>query len=390
MKNKQAIMIIYVCMKIINIFLGPFLVAYFIKISTQTIVDLSIFNILNYMSLCFFGIIVGYVTERKHSLGAFRLGVALRFIYILMIMLLGSKITYHFGLIAFVYGFSSMFYHLPFNLYHTDCVENSERNDFEFKINAAKNLLSILVPFLLGAIITTTNYQLTAIIILMFSVTQIVSSFYLKALPTSDNKYDLFGALKKFIKDKQISKMLLADYLNGLTFSDGVLSTVITVLIMYSFKSDFKLGIINSITAILSLIIIYLYSKYYKGKDDKKIICISGLLIFFSMILLSLKLSNFTVILYNVIFEVLGVGLLTFIYGLRLFNLAKDKIADKEKTEYWVVRELSLNIGRVTGYLLLLIIGILGLKYLKYFLIILSLIVLGFTLCIAKINKNEF
>ena len=108
------------------------------------------------------------------------------------------------------------------------------------------------------------------------------------------------------------------------------------------------------------------------------------------MILLSLKLSNFTVILYNVIFEVLGVGLLTFIYGLRLFNLAKDKIADKEKTEYWVVRELSLNIGRVTGYLLLLIIGILGLKYLKYFLIILSLIVLGFTLCIAKINKNEF
>lgn len=390
MKNKQAIMIIYVCMKIINIFLGPFLVAYFIKISTQTIVDLSIFNILNYMSLCFFGIIVGYVTERKHSLGAFRLGVALRFIYILMIMLLGSKITYHFGLIAFVYGFSSMFYHLPFNLYHTDCVENSERNDFEFKINAAKNLLSILVPFLLGAIITTTNYQLTAIIILMFSVTQIVSSFYLKALPASDNKYDLFGALKKFIKDKQISKMLLADYLNGLTFSDGVLSTVITVLIMYSFKSDFKLGIINSITAILSLIIIYLYSKYYKGKDDKKIICISGLLIFFSMILLSLKLSNFTVILYNVIFEVLGVGLLTFIYGLRLFNLAKDKIADKEKTEYWVVRELSLNIGRVTGYLLLLIIGILGLKYLKYFLIILSLIVLGFTLCIAKINKNEF
>lgn len=390
MKNKQAIMIIYVCMKIINIFLGPFLVAYFIKISTQTIVDLSIFNILNYMSLCFFGIIVGYVTERKHSLGAFRLGVALRFIYILMIMLLGSKITYHFGLIAFVYGFSSMFYHLPFNLYHTDCVENSERNDFEFKINAAKNLLSILVPFLLGAIITTTNYQLTAIIILMFSVTQIVSSFYLKALPASDNKYDLFGALKKFIKDKQISKMLLADYLNGLTFSDGVLSTVITVLIMYSFKSDFKLGIINSITAILSLIIIYLYSKYYKGKDDKKIICIAGLLIFFSMVLLSLKLSNFTVILYNVIFEVLGVGLLTFIYGLRLFNLAKDKIADKEKTEYWVVRELSLNIGRVTGYLLLLIIGILGLKYLKYFLIILSLIVLGFTLCIAKINKNEF
>lgn len=390
MKNKQAIIIIYVCMKIINIFLGPFLVAYFVKISAQTIVDLSIFNILNYLSLCVFGLIVGYVAERKHSLGAFRLGVALRFIYILMIMLLGSKITYHFGLIAFVYGFSSMFYHLPFNLYHTDCVENSERNDFELKINTAKNLLSILVPFLLGAIITTTNYQLTAIIILMFSVTQIVASFYLKALPASDNKYDLLESLKKFIKDKQIRQMLLVDYLNGLTFSNGVISTIITVLIMFSFKSNFKLGIIGSITAILSLIAIYFYSKYYKKKDDKKIIYISGFLIFISMILLSLKVSNFTVILYNVIFEVLGVGLLTFIYGLRLFNLAKLKIDDSEKTEYWVIRELFLNLGRITGYLSLLIIVFLEPEYLNYLLIILSLIVLCFAFYIAKINKNEY
>ena len=31
MKNRQAIMIIYICMKIIDIFLGPFLVAYFIE-----------------------------------------------------------------------------------------------------------------------------------------------------------------------------------------------------------------------------------------------------------------------------------------------------------------------------------------------------------------------
>ena len=382
-------MIIYICMKIIDIFLGPFLVAYFVKISTQTIVDLSIFNIMNYLFLCFFGVLVGYFVEKGHSLGTFRLGVLARFFYILMIMILGSKITNHFSLVAFLYGFSSMFYHLPFNLYHTDCVENSKRSDFEFKMNVAKNFISIFIPVLLGTIITTTNYQLTALIILVLSIIQIIASFYLKPLPKSDYQYHLLCTFKRFLKDKQVRKMLFVDYLNGMTFSDGVLSTVVTVLIMFLFHSDFQLGIIQSITAILSLSVIYFYSKRYKGKDDKKIIYVSSILLFIFMLLLVVNPSEISIVLYQVIFGVFGIGLLTFIYGLRLFNLAKSTVDDNEKTEYWVLRELFLNIGRITGYVLLLIVGILGLEYLNYILFFLSLVVLGFSFYIARISKNE-
>lgn len=390
MKNEKLVMIIYACMRIINVFLGPFLAAYFITVSLENVTTLSLFNILNYVFLCIFGMIAGYITERKGTLSTFRLGIFIRFLCVFLIMILGEKITTYYSLVSFTYGFSSMFFYLPFNLYHADCVQNSERASFEFKMNVIKYLISVFVPFLLGSLISVTNYQLAALVILIFSVIQILASFYLKKLPKSDRVYDLLGFLKKILKNKQGKKLLFIEYLNGLLFSEGVLGTVITILIMLSFKSEFHLGVINSLAALFSLCVIYFYTKKYKGKDDKNIIYISGIIIFISMLFLLINVSGATIFFYNVIFSVFGTGILAFAYGLRLFNEAKKRTLNKEKVEYWSLREVVLNLGRITGYLLLLIVGMIGLDYLNYLLIFLSFIVLIFIYFLAEIDKNEF
>ena len=390
MKNEKTVMIIYACMKIISVFLGPFLVAYFVSVSLENINSLSLFNILNYLFLCLFGMITGYVIEKKGTIFVFRIGIIMRFLCVLLIMTLGSNITAHYGILSFFYGFSSMFLNLPFNLYHTDVVQNSDRASFEFKMNVIKIFVSVFTPAFLGFLISTTNYQLTALVILIFSFIQIVASFYLKPLPKSDNVYDLLGSLKKSLKNKQEREMLYIEFLNGLIFSDGVLGTIITILIMISFKSEFHLGIISSYISFISLIFLFMYSKYYKGRNDKKVILCSGVIIFFSMILFALNITNFMVIFYNVIYGIFGTGILTFIYGIRLFNLAKKKISNNEKTEYWSIREIVLNLGRVLGYYLLFIVSIFGLAYLKYFLLFLSFTVLIFCYLLTKIDKNEF
>ncbi len=390
MKNEKAVMIIYACMKIISLFLGPFLVAYFVSVSLENIYSLSVFNIFNYLFLCLFGMITGYVIEKKGTLCVFRIGIIMRCLCVLLIMGLGINITTNYGVLSFVYGFSSMFLNLPFNLYHTEVVQNVERASFEFKLNIIKIFISVFIPVLLGFLISSTNYQLTASVILIFSIIQIIASFYLKPLPKSDRVYDLFGFLKKSLKDKQKREMLYVEFLNGLIFSDGVLGTIITILIMISFKSEFHLGVINSFVSFISLIFLFIYSKYYKGKDDKKIILWSGIFLFISMILFSFNISRFTVVFYNVIFGILGTGILTFVYGIRLFNWAKGEVGNNGKTEYWSMREIALNIGRVTGYYLLLIVSIFGIDCLKYLLVFLSFIVLAFCYLLMKIDKNEF
>lgn len=387
MKNERAIMIIYGFIKLINIFLGPFLTAYFIKVSTESIVDISIFNILTYFFLATFGIIAGYVVRKKNTLFVLRLGIIARFLCILFIIILNEKITSYYGLVSFIYGFSSMFFYIPFNIVHAEAVDEKRRSSFEFKLNAIKNIVSIIGPVFLGTSITIMNYQMTAIMILLFSICQIIASFYLKPIPQTSKDYHVIKTLKKLLKQKQHRKMLIIQYLNGLTFSDSVLGTVITILIMLSFKTDFNLGIINSITTLLSLLAIYLYNKFYKTKDDKRLILISGSIIFLSMILLAIKTSPITIVSYNVIYGILGTGILFFVYILRLFNTAK-KIDSDNKIEYWAISEFVLNIGRVTGFILLLVISLLGLNYMVYFLVFLSIIVLIFPYCLSCINKN--
>lgn len=49
---------------IIEIFSGPFLTTYFIKTSSESIIDLSIYNIFSYIILAITSLIVGIIIKR--------------------------------------------------------------------------------------------------------------------------------------------------------------------------------------------------------------------------------------------------------------------------------------------------------------------------------------
>ena len=70
--------------KIMIIFLGPFLTAYFIKISSESIIDLSIYYILSYLLLAIGSFIVASLIKNRFRIGMFRIGVITNFIYIII------------------------------------------------------------------------------------------------------------------------------------------------------------------------------------------------------------------------------------------------------------------------------------------------------------------
>ena len=74
--------------KVIQLFLGPFLTAYFIKKSQESIVDLSIYNIISYIILGIGSFIIASIIKNKFRIGMFRIGVILNYIYILTIIVL--------------------------------------------------------------------------------------------------------------------------------------------------------------------------------------------------------------------------------------------------------------------------------------------------------------
>lgn len=389
----NIIIVIDALKKIMTIFLGPFLTAYFIKTSNESMVDLSIYYIFSYLLLGIGSFIVASIVKNKFRIGMFRLGVVFNFIYIMTIVLLREKIVDNLWLISILYGISQSAYWFPYNLFVIDKIENSERTNYTVKKNLIVSSIGVLFPIILGTTITITNFELTSIIILAISLVQIILSFML----TPDkhvsqlNKYNMVETWNRIRKNKQVKKMLLVEFLVGFTISDGALGTLITILIFNAFKTNMNLGIITSISTILSMCAIKLYGKIFKNKSDKKILMFSSIIPVISVLTVLFNTNNITIIIYCLCYEIFVSGILSLNRSIRLFNISDSKIINKEdQSEFFSIREGILNVGRMVSYSFLLLAGISGnVKMLNIALIILtiSILIMGFIL--KDIEKFE-
>lgn len=379
--------------KIMIIFLGPFLTAYFIKTSSESMVDLSIYYIFSYLLLGIGSFIVASIIKNKFRIGMFRLGVIFNFIYIMVIVLLREKVVNNLWLISILYGISQSTYWFPYNLFVIDKVENSERTSYTVKKNLIVYSIGVLFPIILGTTITITNFELTAIIILIISLIQIILSFMLTPDKNVSKlkKYNMIETWNKIKKNKQVKKMFLVEFLVGFSISDGALGTLITILIFNAFKTDMNLGIITSISTILSMCAIKLYEKFFKNKSDKKILMFSSIIPVISVLIVLFNTNNITIIIYSLCYEILVNGILSLSRSIRLFNMSDSNIIKKEdQSEFFSIREGILNLGRMVSYSILLFAGINGsIRILNITLIILtlSISIMGFVL--KDIGKFE-
>ena len=390
-KESNIIIIINALRKIIEIFSGPFLTTYFIKTSLESILDISIYNVFSYIVLAITCLIVGYIIKNKFRMAAFRAGVIINFIYILTIIILKERIIQHLWLLAILYGLFSGLYFMPFNLILGNKIKNEDRTGYEVKKEMISSIINIVIPIVLGSIITVTNYILTAVIILILSLIQIILSFVLKPLEESGEKFNMKGMIQVVKKNKDIKRMMLAEYLTGISVNNSALATIATILIYNAFQTDLNLGIITSISYILQLIVIYFYGKRYKEKSDKNIIILLSIIPMITLGMFLLYPNAVTVIIYNLYFTIF-VNLIGIIRSVRLYNISNSgEINRSNQEEFWPIREVCLNLGRTTGFVILLVVGIIAdSAVLNIVMIMLTMIILVLGIVLSKVDKNKY
>lgn len=390
-KESNIIIIINALRKIIEIFSGPFLTTYFIKTSLESILDISIYNTFSYIVLAITCLMVGYIIKNKFRMAAFRAGVIINFIYILTIIILKERIIQHLWLLAILYGLFSGLYFMPFNLILGNKIKNEDRTGYEVKKEMISSIINIVIPIVLGSIITVTNYILTAVIILILSLIQIILSFVLKPLEESGEKFNMKGMIQVVKKNKDIKRMMLAEYLTGISVNNSALATIATILIYNAFQTDLNLGIITSISYILQLIVIYFYGKRYKEKSDKNIIILLSMIPMITLGIFLLYPNAVTVIIYNLYFTIF-VNLIGIIRSVRLYNISNSgEINRSNQEEFWSIREVCLNLGRTTGFVILLVVGIIANSaVLNIVMIMLTMIILVLGIVLSKVDKNKY
>lgn len=391
-KTEQNIIIIMDAIKkIMTIFLGPFLTAYFISTSTNSILNIAIYYIFTYATMALSTLVVAALAEKRNRIKIFRIGIILNFIYILIIILLKEKIINYLPIISILYGISASCYYFPYNLFIINKVKNTERTNYMVKLFITISVVGILFPIIFGSIITITNYILTAVIVLFISLIQIILSFFITDNHNGDlEEYNLKKTWLELKKNKQVINCLAGEFFIGMNICNGALETVMVILILNSFKTNINLGIITSIATLLSILVVKIYGLIYNKREDKKVIIISSIIPVISLIIFLILKTNTTVIIYKFSYVIFA-EILSLVRKIKIFNLSNSKIVNKSnQCEFNAIREVTLNVGRVTGYTLLLLAGLTqSAVVLNIVTIILTLSLLVMSINLTKVKKNN-
>ena len=390
-REQKAIIAIASLKNVMGIFLGPFLTAYFIKTTQDSLALLAFYYIITYLVLALGTLIVARIVNNRFRIQMYRMGVITTFIYMLSIVFLQEKIVYYLPLIAILNGTALSTYWYPYNLFVTNKIDNKDRTKFTVTANTVSSIVGVITPILLGTIITSSNFKLTSIIIAVLSGIIILLSFVLK----TEKNYDLPKVTYNDTWDYLISykatrKALFTEFLIGLTASDGALNILTTVLIFTSFKTDLNLGIITSIATVLKIIYIKFYQHKLKGKYDKRVALISSLIPALSLLLLLFFKTNTMVVIYNICFTVFA-GLISLVSEIRLVNISNSNLVDKDtQIEFLAFKELVLNLGRIASYDLVLVLTVININNSLYILlIILTLLTIYMGYNVSRLNKYE-
>ena len=83
--NSKYLIVVHVVRKVIEIFLGPFLMAYLFKISTDSITTVSLYNIFAFVVIGILAVLVGSIIKNRYEMLLFRFGMIFKLLQLIII-----------------------------------------------------------------------------------------------------------------------------------------------------------------------------------------------------------------------------------------------------------------------------------------------------------------
>lgn len=246
------------------------------------------------------------------------------------------------------------------------------------------------MPILFGIVLSYFTYVQTGKIFFMCFILMFIVAFKLKDESFKNKDVDLKEFVSIIKTNKDIFSSLWIPFLSGLTYSSGVMGLIITLSKINNFKTNLNLGFVDSLCAILSLLVLVVFTVKLKKEKYNKWLLISGIVSFLTLMLFAFYPSRNSLIIYLLVNNSF-VLLVNRIDNVIVVNLSNDKVLKNEfKTEYYLFRDLIFSISRAFGYILLMIVCLLvGMEYINYLMILCAMAILAETLVGIRLNGRS-
>lgn len=127
---------------------------------------------------------------------------------------------------------------------------------------------------------------------------------------------------------------------------------IITLLKINGFKTNFNLGLVDSICAGLTLLTVVVFTVKIKSENFDKVLLGSGIISFISLAALGIFSNFWTLIIYFLVRQS-SIKLINLISNNKTANLSNTGVLkDQMKEEFYLVRGIFFAIARCSGYLI--------------------------------------
>ncbi len=370
---------------VLYMFVNTFMVAYFITLTNYDYKQISIYYVLSFIAILLTFLTFGRIIKNKNQVWVFRSGIIAYCLYILILAFLKEKIVTYFAPLGFFYGIVQGLIWVAAHTLVNEHTQNNTNKFISFKSIISK-ILKIFFPIVFGVSIELTSFSYVAKIVILLSITQFIFSLFIEdKAKTYDKKYNLkeyINLVKNNDKFKTVYKLCVCD---GIV--NYLLETLIVILTVMTFKTTISLGVITTITAICSILSVYIFQ--YKLKSNWKILKICNIMMVSSVLLLLINISKPTIIIYNICTAIFLVILSNTGDTKRYEIVSENEIVVKDYiVEHQVVCEVILNITRIIAYILLFIISLFNnIVLFKILLLLVTIVILIYSKLLIKLKK---
>jgi len=301
--------------------------------------------------------LAGKWVKQHNKMNCLRLGVAVSALFYLLVLLLGPKAVESVLLLGVVQGMAGGFFWLAFNVVYFEITDRDNRDWFNGWSGLLGSFAGMIAPWISGFLITrmqdAAGYRLIFAISLAIFLVGVIVSFFLKKRK-AQGEYEwlfFFRSLKEHRHWAWAGAALAAQGLR-----EGLFAFIIGLLVYISTKSEMSLGNYSLVTSAIGLFSFMAAGKWLKpryrnlGMFIGSAAIVSAILFFFWKVdLTTLLLFGISVALFYPMFSI---PMTSTVYDL----IGRDEESVKNRVEYVVLREFSLNAGRILGVIIFLIV----------------------------------
>lgn len=377
MKEKKILIGIHIIFKsIISVYFDSFFVLYFFKVANYSVIPIVKYYFTLYLFLFIGFLLIRNMMKKNIKVPCMRIGISLQALYVAAIMLLKDNIVNYVFLVGMLRGIANGFYYYPNSLLNAEKISNDERSKFDGITFTLTNIMSIVIPLILGVALTFMSYIDVGKIFFVFFILMFILSFKIEDGAEKSKKINIKGFIKLIKNEKNVRTALLMPFLGGLTYFSGALALMITLTKVINFKTNMALGTVESICAIISLVVSILYSSRLNKNQKSVLLRIGGVAALISLGIYALIPSFVTFIILLFVnssliwlFSLVGTTV-----GVSASNT--KEIQKNYKEEYILARELALTSSRCLSYIVVLVICLVfGESAINYLMIISGIII---------------